>query len=63
MRFGRPDGAEPLLLDLFRFYSNTRTREWGRHKGTSAHEVLTGEPVADWLTLLGYPPGKAIAEA
>ena len=28
----------------------------GRLKGTSAHECLTGEPVQDWLTLLGYPP-------
>ncbi len=55
--------AHQGFLDLFRFYWNTRTREWGRHKGTSAHEVLTGAPVADWLTLLGFPPGKATAEA
>ena len=44
------------FLDLFRFYWNTRKRRWGRHKGTSALEVLTGEPHADWLTLLGFPP-------
>ena len=51
------------FLDLFRFYWNTRTREWGPHKGTSAHESLTGERVDDWLTLLGYPPGEAMARA
>jgi len=33
------------------------------HKGTSAHEQLTGERVDDWLTLLGYPPGEAMAQA
>lgn len=49
------------FLDLFRFYWNTRTREWGRHKGTSAHQLLTGTPVPDWLTLLGYPPGATLA--
>lgn len=46
------------LLDLFRFYWNTRTRQWGRWKGTSAHELLTGEKVDDWLTLLGFPPSE-----
>jgi hypothetical protein len=50
--------AQQGFLDLFRFHWNTRTREWGRHKGTSAHELVTGAPVADWLTLLGYPPGN-----
>ena len=51
------------FLDLFRFYWNTRRRQWGPHKGTSAHEQLTGEHVEDWLTLLGYPPGEAMAQA
>lgn len=51
------------FLDLFRFYWNTRIREWGPHKGTSAYEQLTGEHVGDWLTLLGYPPGQARARA
>ena len=51
------------FLDLFRFYWNTRIRQWGPHKGTSAHEMLTGERVDDWLTLLGYPPGEAMAQA
>lgn len=44
------------FLDLFRFYWNTRIRRWGRHKGTSALELLTGNTHADWLTLLGFPP-------
>ena len=35
---------------------NLRTRRWGRHKGTSAHQCLTGQRVHDWLTLLGYRP-------
>ena len=26
------------FLDLFRAWFNLRTRRWGRHKGTSAHE-------------------------
>jgi len=51
------------FLDLFRFYWNTRTRKGGPHKGSSAHELLTGERVQDWLTLLGYPPGEAMARA
>ena len=51
------------FLDLFRFYWNTKIRQWGPHKGTSAHEMLTGVRVDDWLTLLGYPPGGAMAQA
>ena len=51
------------FLNLFRFYWNTRKREWGRHKGTSAYEQLTGESCDDWLTLLGYPPGGVQAVA
>lgn len=49
-------GVTQGFLELFRFYYNHRRRRWGRHKGTSAHEVLTGEQVEDWLTELGYPP-------
>ena len=49
-------GATQGFLELFRAWFNLRTRRWGRLKGTSAHECLTGEPVHDWLTLLGYPP-------
>ena len=53
-------GATQGFLALFRAWFNLRTRRWGRHKGTSAHECLTGQPVYDWLTLLGYP---ALADA
>ncbi len=49
-------GAHEGFLGLFRYYWNTRKRQWGRHKGTSALEVLTGKTVGDWLTRLGYPP-------
>ena len=48
-------GATQGFLDLFR----VRTRRWGRHKGTSAHECLTG-PGPDWLTLLGCPPSPTL---
>ena len=48
------------FLDLFRAYSNLRTRRWGKHKGTSAHECLTGQRVDDWLTEIGYPPSNTI---
>ena len=49
------------FLDLFRAWFNLRTRRWGRHKRTSAHECLTGQRVGDWLTRLGYPPSPALA--
>jgi hypothetical protein len=55
--------AEQGFLDLFRFYWNTRKREWGRGKGTSAYEQLTGNRIDDWLTLLGFSPGEAFANA
>ena len=48
------------FLDLFRAWFNLRTRRWGRHKGTSAHECLTGQRVHDWLTLLGCPPSPTL---
>ena len=53
-------GATQGFLDLFRAWFNLRTRRWGRHKGTSAHECLTGQRVYDWLTLLGYPPSPTL---
>lgn len=43
------------FLDLFRFFWNLRIREWGRGKGTSAYQQLTGIVVPDWLETLGYP--------
>ena len=54
-------GATQGFLDLFRAWFNLRTRRWGRHKGTSAHQSLTGQRVGDWLTRLGYPPSPALA--
>jgi hypothetical protein len=51
-------GAAQSFLNLFRAHYNLRTRRWGRHKGTSAYECLTGEHVADWLTTLGYGPAQ-----
>ena len=48
------------FLALFCAWFNLRTRRWGRHKGTSAHECLTGQRVYDWLTLLGYPPSPTL---
>jgi len=55
--------AEQGFLNLFQFYRNTRRRQWGRWKGTSALETLTGDRVDDWLTLLGFPPSEALAIA
>ena len=54
-------GATQGFLDLFRAWFNLRTRRWGRHKGTSAHQCLTGQRIHDWLTRLGYPPSPAFA--
>ncbi len=51
-------GVNQPFLELFRAWYNLREKRWGRHKGKSAHELLTGEKVADWLTLLGFPPSK-----
>lgn len=53
-------GVTQGFLDLFRAYYNLRTRRWGRLKGTSAHQCLTGEIVGDWLTLLGFPPSGTL---
>ncbi|NOY28162.1 MAG: hypothetical protein GXP62_20040, partial [Oligoflexia bacterium] len=55
--------AEQGFLNLFQFYRNTRRRQWGRFKGTSAYESLTGETVQDWLSMLGFHPGEAHAAA
>ena len=53
-------GVTQGFLELFRARHNLKTRRWGRHKGTSAHEVLTGARVDDWLAELGYPPSVAL---
>jgi hypothetical protein len=52
-------GVTQRFLELFRAYYNLRTRRSGRHKGTSAHQCLTGHPVNDWLSLIGFPPSSA----
>jgi hypothetical protein len=52
-------GVTQNFLELFRAYYNLRTRRWGRHKGTSPHQCLTGSPVNDWLSLIGFPPSSA----
>jgi len=54
-------GASQGFLNLFRAYYNLRKRRWGRHKGTSAHQCLTGERVDDWPTKLGYRRTRAAA--
>lgn len=53
-------GVSQGFLELLRAYFNLRTRRWGRHQGTSALECLTGEPVQDWLSVLGYLPGASV---
>ncbi len=53
-------GVNQEFLELFRARYNLRTRRWGRHKGTSPHEGLTGHRVVDWLTMLGYPPSDTL---
>ena len=47
------------FLDLFAAWRNLRTRPMGKHRGTSAYELITGDKVDDWLSILGYPPPKA----
>jgi hypothetical protein len=53
-------GVTQGFLELFRAYYNLRTRRWGRHKGTSALATLTGQPVEDWLSELGFAPSLAV---
>jgi hypothetical protein len=53
-------GVTQGFLELFRTYYNLRTRRWGPHQGTSAHQCLTGQAVGDWLTLLGFPPSSTL---
>ena len=48
-------GVTQGFLQLFQAHYNLRVRRWGRHKGTSAYEVVTGTRVDDWLAMLGYP--------
>jgi len=48
------------FLELFMAWRNLRTRPMGKHRGTSAYELLTERKVDDWLTLLGYPPSQLV---
>ena len=42
------------LLQLRTAYLNLHTFSEGKRKGLSPHQLLTGEPVEDWLERLGY---------
>jgi hypothetical protein len=53
-------GVTDGFLELFRAHYNLRIRRWGRHKGTSAHQCLTGKKDVDWLSLLGFPPSATV---
>jgi hypothetical protein len=48
------------FVDLYQAYVNCRTRRWGRHQGTSAYQLLTGNAVDDWLSLIGFPPSPML---
>jgi hypothetical protein len=56
-------GVTQNFLELFIAYYNLRTRRWGRHKGTSAHQCITGHTVDDWLSFLGYTASTQNAPA
>ncbi len=51
-------GVSQGFLELFKAWHNLRTRRSGKHKDTSAYQLLTGKPVNDWLTVLGFPPSN-----
>jgi hypothetical protein len=53
-------GVSQGFLELFKAWHNLRTRRCGKRAGTSAYEVLTGNPVDDWLTMIGFPPSSTI---
>ena len=53
-------GVSQGFLELFKAWYNLKTRRWGKHKGSSAHECITGQKVDDWLTWIGYPKSTAL---
>jgi hypothetical protein len=53
--------AEQGFLNLFQDYWSTGKRQWGRWKDTSAHELLTGEKLADWLSRCPRSCGRSCA--
>jgi len=53
-------GVSAGFLALYQAYYNLRTRRWGRHKKTSAYQVLSGHTNSDWLTMLGCAPSRTL---
>ena len=53
-------GVSQGFLELFKAWYNLKTRRWGKHKGFSAHECITGQKVDDWLTWIGYPKSGSL---
>ena len=53
-------GVSQGFLELLKAWYNLKTRRWGKHKGSSAHECITGQKVDDWLTWIGYPKSTAL---
>ena len=53
-------GVNQGFLALFKAWYNLKERRSGTRKGISAYESLTGKPVNDWLSLLGFPASKII---
>ncbi|WP_133309675.1 transposase [Parashewanella spongiae] len=49
-------GVNQGFLELFKAWYNLRSRRWGKHKGTSSYQNITGKKVDDWLTMLNFPP-------
>lgn len=54
-------GVQQGFLELHRAHVNLRRRRWGQRRGTCAHEMVTGEDVGDWLSMLGFAPTVAAA--
>jgi hypothetical protein len=52
-------GVSQGFLELFKAWHNLRPRRTGRYKSTSPYKALTGQPVDDWLTILGFLPSNA----
>jgi hypothetical protein len=54
-------GVSQGFLELFTAWRNLRsTTWWGKHKGRSPYEVMTGHKVGDWLGMLGYPTSPSL---
>lgn len=43
------------FLELFKAWHNLKRRDSGRHKGTSAYEIISDGKVDDWLSIIGFP--------